>query len=199
MEIENVVEEMRLAINKRDIEKLTRYVDVKKFLDEGYEEVTDELAKNCDKFHELYPHDLFFKFGANVLRFYNTKFRSIHLGLVTRVMEAYFDKNLTLPKSFSAAPIDFCAVELSKMLRALTSNVKKITVENSRAVAEIEISGNNSYYGRIWGKLNFKFEFAKVGEIWQLQRILNVRELVAPVLDMAERFWPAEWDFGIKI
>lgn len=199
MKIENVIEEMRTTINERDLEKLTRYVDVKKFLDEGYDEVTDELAKNCAKFHELYPHDLFFKFGAGVLRFYNSKFRGVHLGFVMRVMNAYFDKNLEPPKSFTAAPIDFCAVELSKLLKTLTSNVKKITVEKNRAVAEVEIFGDNSYYGKIWGKLNFQFEFVEVGEIWQLKKIVNLRELVAPVLDMAERFWPREWDLGIKI
>ena len=42
----NTLEEMRTAINTRDLKTLTKYVDVKKFLDEGYEEVTDELAKN---------------------------------------------------------------------------------------------------------------------------------------------------------
>ena len=199
MEFENVIEEMRLAINERNLEKLTRYVDVKKFLDEGYEEVTDELAKNCDKFHKLYPHDLFFKFGSRALRFYNSRFRGVHLGFVTRVMNAYFNKNLVPPKSFTSAPIDYCAFELSKMLKALTCNVKNISEEKSRAVAEVEIFGNNSYYGKIWGNLNFQFEFIEVNGIWQLKQILNVRELVAPVLDMAERFWPKEWDLGIKL
>lgn len=199
MEIEKVIEEMRQAINGRDYATLTKYVDVEKFLDEGYDEVTDELAKNCAKFHELYPHDLFFKFGAGVLRFYNSKFRGVHLGFVTRVMKAYFAGNSTPPKSFSSAPIEFCAVELAKMLQALTSDVQKITVEKSRAVAEVEIFGDNSNYGKIWGRLKFQFEFEEVGESWQLRRILNVRELVAPVLDMAERFWPREWDLGIKL
>lgn len=199
MEIENVIEEMRTAINQRDFDALSKYVDVKKFLDDGYDDVTDELALNCDKFHELYPRDLFFKFGARALRFYNSKFRSVHLGFIVRVIKAYFDKNLVPPKSFTAAPIDYCAVELSKMLKSLNCNVKNFSVENSRAVAEVEIFGDNSYYGKIWGSLNFKFEFIKAGEIWQLKQILNVRELVAPVLDMAERFWPAEWDLGIRI
>lgn len=199
MEIENVLDEMRTAINERNFEMLTKYVDVKKFLNEGYDEVTDELAKNCDKFHKLYPQDLFFKFGSRALRFYNSKFRSVHLGFVTRVMTAYFNKNLVPPKNFTAAPFDYCAVELAKMLKSLTSNVKEINVENSRAVAEVEIFGDNSYYGKVWGNLNFQFEFVEVGENWQLKRIVNVRELVAPVLDMAERFWPKEWDLGIKL
>ena len=194
----NIIEEMRTAINERDISTLTKYIDVKKFLVEGYEEVTDELAKNCDKFHKLYPHDLFFKFGPGILRFYNSRFKSVHLGFIVRVMNSYFDKNLVPPKSFTSAPIDYCAVELSKMLKALTCNVKNISAEKSRAVAEVEIFGDNSYYGKIWGSLNFQFEFVKVNKKWQLKQILNVRELVAPVLDMAEKFWPKEWDLGIR-
>lgn len=194
------LEKMRTAINERDYEKLIQHVDVKKFLDEGYDEATDELANRCAEFHELYPHDLFFKFGSRILRFYNDKFRGVHLGFVTRVMNAYFDKNLTPPKNFAANPINFSAVELSKLLRALSSEIKKFHVENDRAVAEIKISGDNSFYGKIFGALDFKFEFVENSAgVWKLKRIVNLRELVPPVLDMAERFWPSDWDLGIKL
>ena len=199
MEIATVIEELRAAINARELEKLTRHVDVKTFLDEGYDEATDELANRCAEFHKLYPHDLFFKFGARILRLYNSRFRSVHLSFITRVMNAYFDKNLMPPKSFSSAPIDFCAVELSKMLKSLNADIKKITVEDNRAVADVKISGDNSVYGKIWGVLDFKFEFVEVAGDWQLKRIVNLRELVPPVLDMAERFWPSSWDLGIRI
>ena len=195
----STLEKMRAAINNRDLGNLTAHVDVDKFLNEGYDEVIDELAKNCAKFHELYPHDLLFKFGATALRFYNEKFRGIHLGFVKRVMNAYFDKNLTAPKSFISNPINFCAVELGKLLKALHCEIKRVNVEDNRAVADVDIFGDNSSYGKMWGKLNFKFEFVEVGDSWQLQRILNVRELVPPVLDMAETFWPSEWDLGIKL
>ena len=195
----STLEKMRAAINNRDLENLTAHVDVDKFLNEGYDEVIDELAKNCAKFHELYPHDLLFKFGATALRFYNEKFRGVHLGFVKRVMNAYFDKNLTAPKSFISNPINFCGIELGKLLKALHCEIKGVNINESRAVADVDIFGDNSSYGKMWGKLNFKFEFVEVGGIWQLQKILNVRELVPPVLDMAETFWPSEWDLGIKI
>ena len=176
------LEKMRTAINEKNLADLTAHVDVDEFLNEGYDEVIDELAKNCDKFHKMYPHDLLFKFGSTALRFYNEKFRGVHLGFVKRTMNAYFDKNLTPPKSFITNPINFCGV-----------------VDNSRAVAEVDIFGDNSSYGRMWGNLHFVFEFVEVGGVWKLKKILNVRELVAPVLDMAETFWPHEWDLGIKL
>ena len=193
------LEKMRTAINEKNVENLTAHVDVDKFLNEGYDEVIDELAINCAKFHKLYPHDLLFKFGATALRFYNEKFRKIHLGFVKKTMDAYFDKNLVAPKSFITNPINFCGVELGKLLKALSCEIKKVSIENSRAVADVDIFGDNSSYGKMWGTLNFKFEFVNVNGTWQLKRILNVRELVPPVLDMAERFWPHEWDLGIKL
>ena len=192
------LEKMRAAINEKNLADLTAHVDVDKFLNEGYDEVIDELAIHCEEFNKLYPRDLLFKFGSKALRFYNERFRGVHLGFVKRTMAAYFDKNLVPPKSFTSHPIDFCGVELGKLLKALHCEIKKISVENTRAVADVKIFGDNSSYGKMWGSLDFQFEFIEVNGTWQLKKILNVRELVAPVLDMAERFWPSEWDLGIK-
>ena len=193
------LEEMRAGIDTRDFEKLARHVDVEKFLDEGYEEVTDELAKHCAEFHELYPKDLLFKFGSGILRLYNAKFKRVHLAFVTRTLNAYFDKNLTAPKSFVSSPINFCAVELSKLLAALSSETKKIAFDENRATVDVTISGDKSEYGRMWGALDFKFAFEEVDGVWTLKKILNLRELVPPVLEMAETYWPSEWDLGIKL
>ncbi len=193
------LEEMRAAINAREYDNLARHVDVEEFLSAGYEEVTDELARHCAEFHELYPKDLLFKFGSGILRLYLSKFKGVHLAFVTRTMNAYFDKNLAPPKSFASNPINFCAVELSKLLRALSSETKKIAFEENRAVVDVEISGDKSEYGRMWGALEFKFEFEELNGVWKLKRIVNLRELVPPVLAMAETYWPAAWDLGIKL
>ena len=47
--------------------------------------------------------------------------------------------------------------------------------------------------------LNFVLEFDRRGEEWRLNKIKNVEELVPPILDIAERYWPASWDLGIKL
>ena len=195
----NAFDEMRNGIKEKILENLTLHVDVDKFLNEGYDEVIDELAINCEKFHKMYPHDLLFKFGSTALRFYNEKFRKIHLGFVKKTFYAYFDKNLTPPKRFISNPINFCAVELEKLLKSLSCEIKKISVENTKIIAEVEIFGDNSSYGKMLGDLEFKFEFIKVGGKWKLNKILNIRELVPPVLEMAETYWPNEWDLGIKL
>lgn len=192
----NVIEKIRLAIVEKDFESFSENVDTEKFLSEGYGEVVSILAKNCSEFHKLYPHDLLFQFGATALKLYMNKFKGVHIGFVKRVIFAYFDKNLTAPKNFLSAPIDFSAVELRKFLAALSCDIKKI----SDNVAEVEIFGDNSYYGKIFGRLNFKFEFVKNSAgVYQLKGVKNIPELVPPILDMAEKFWPSAWDLGIKL
>lgn len=198
--MKDTIEKIRAAIGEKDFESFSAHVDTEKFLSDGYGEVVEELAKNCDKFNKLYPHDLLFKFGATVLKIYMNKFKGVHIGFVRRVVFAYFDKNLTPPKNFLAAPIDFSAVELEKFLRALSFEVKNISATNENALAEIEIFGDNSHYGKIFGRMNFKFEFVKNSAgVWNLQSVKNISELVPPILDIAERFWPSEWDLGIKL
>lgn len=189
--MEKIIEKIRLAIVEKNFESFSENVDTEKFLNDGYPEVVEELAKNCSKFHELYPHDLLFKFGSIPLKIYMTKFKSVHLGFVRRVISAYFDKNLTPPKNFLSAPIDFSAVELEKFLKALSFDIKNI----SGNIAEIKILGNNSYYGKVFGSMSFKF----VIENNKIVGVKNIPELVPPILDIAEKFWPSAWDLGIKL
>lgn len=198
--MKKIIEKIRLAIKEKNLESFSEHIDTEKFLNDGYGEVVEELAKNCSKFNKLYPKDLLFKFGSTALKIYMKKFKGVHVGFVRRVVFAYFDKNLTPPKNFLSAPIDFSAVELEKFLRALSFEIKKISEENNKTLAEIEIFGDNSYYGKIFGKMNFKFEFEKNSAgIWILKGVKNIPELVPPILDICERFWPSEWDLGIKL
>lgn len=198
--LEDTLEKIRKAINEKNFENFSEHVDTEKFLNDGYEEVVEELAKNCGKFNKLYPKDLLFKFGSTVLKIYMKKFKNVHVGFVKKVVFAYFDKNLIPPKNFLSAPTDFSAVELEKFLRALSCEIKKISVENNKTLAETEIFGDNSYYGKIFGRMNFKFEFEKdSAEIWKLKGVKNIPELVPPILEICEKFWPSEWDLGIKL
>lgn len=196
----DTLEKIRAAINERNFENFSAHVDTEKFLNGGYGEVVAELAKNCAEFKKLYPHDLLFKFGSTALKIYMTKFKGIHLGFVQKVVATYFDTNLTQPKNFLSAPIDFSACELRKFLSALASEIKNISVDENKALAEIEIFGDNSDYGRIFGRLNFKFDFAKNSAgTWELLGVKNIPELVPPILHMCEIFWPSAWDLGIKL
>ena len=198
--MKKIIEKIRLAIVEKNFESFSEHIDTEKFLNDGYGEVVEELAKNCKEFHKLYPKDLLFKFGSTVLKIYMKKFKGVHVGFVKKVVFAYFDKNLTPPKNFLSAPIDFSAVELEKFLRALSFEIKNISEENNKILAETEIFGDNSYYGKTFGRMNFKFEFEKNSAgVWKLNGVKNIPELVPPILEICEKFWPSEWDLGIKL
>ncbi len=193
------LKEILSAISVRDGEKFFARVDLKKIMDIGYDEATDVLAENCAKFHALYPKDLFFKFGSRILRLYNEKFRGVHLGLISKVIAAYFDGSFAEAKSFSSTPIKFLAAELVKLLAAVRADFGEEKILGDKATLAVKMVGDGSSYGRMIDTLNFVLEFDKSGDSWRLCKIKNVEELVPPILDIAERYWPSAWDLGIKL
>lgn len=186
------------AINNRD-KKFFERVDLQTLMDVAYDEATDVLAKNCSKFHELYPKDLFFKFGSRILRIYNEKFRGVHLGLINKVIAAYFDGSFKDAKTFSATPVKFLAAELVKLLAAVRAEFGEEKISGDKAFLAVKMVGDGSSYGHMIDTLNFVLEFDKNGDEWRLLKIKNVEELVPPILDIAETYWPASWDLGIKL
>lgn len=193
------LQEILSAINARDAETFHARVDLKTFMDIGYDEVTDFLADNCAKFHALYPKDLFFKFGSTILRLYNDKFRGVHLGLINKVIAAYFDGSFKDAQSFAATPIKFLAAELDCLLKAVRADFGEEKISGDKATLAVKMIGDDSSYGRMIGTLNFVLEFNKSGDDWRLYKIKNVEELVPPILDVAETYWPSSWDLGIKL
>ena len=187
------------AINARDEKNFSEHVDLKALMDIGYDEATDVLADNCAKFHKLYPHDLFFKFGSRILRLYNDKFRGVHLGLIKKVIASYFDGSFKDAQSFSKTPIKFLAAELNTLLKAVRADFGEENILGDKAFLNVKMVGDASSYGRMIDTLNFVLEFDKRGDEWRLYKIKNVEELVPPILDIAETYWPASWDLGIKL
>ena len=187
------------AIDARDEETFRARVDLQSLMDIGYDEATDVFADNCAKFHELYPKDLFFKFGARILRLYNDKFRGVHLGLISKVIAAYFDGSFRDAKSFSSTPIKFLAAELVKLLASVRAEIGEEKIFGDTATLNAKMIGDGSSYGKMIGELNFLLEFGRRGDDWKIRKIKNIDELVPPILDIAERYWPASWDLGIKL
>lgn len=187
------------AISTRDAETFSAYVDLKTLMDIGYDEATEVLADNCSKFHKLYPHDLFFKFGSRILRIYNDKFRGVHLGLINKVIAAYFDGSFKDAQSFSKTPIKFLANELNNLLKAVRADYGEENISGDKATLAVKMVGDASSYGRMIDTLNFVLEFDRRGDEWRLHKIKNVEELVPPILDIAETYWPASWDLGINL
>ena len=191
------LEEIRRAIAERDYANFRRRVELADVLDAAYDETTEELAQNCEKFHELYPHDLFFQFGEQNIRDYNREYRAVHLGFLERFITAYFDGNLKMPRNFEEDPVNCAAYAFHKIHKMMRTTVRDMQENDGQAVATVEISGN-LIYRKIIGRLTFRFGFSKDETgFWHLTRVANIPELTSPILDVAETFWPKSWDLGI--
>lgn len=199
MTLTDELKKILAAINSRDEKTFAEHVDLKSLMDVGYDEATDFLANNCAKFHELYPKDLFFKFGSRILRLYQDKFRGVHLGLIKKIITAYFDGSFKDAKTFSETPIKFLAAELDRLLKAVHAEYGEENISGDKATLAVKMIGDSSSYGRMIDTLNFVLEFDRRGDEWRLLKIKNVEELVPPILDIAETYWPASWDLGIKL
>ena len=187
------IEELIAAVNNRNYSQLQSRVDLTEFINFGYDDAIEQLAVNCDAFHEKYPNDLLFQFGAQALRDYNAKYRLIHVGVIFAVINAYFNSEPTLPKDFSADPINFVAYHFKKLIAELNSEIVDENVEGDRARVTVECRAESI------GRLTFKLGLRLIDGRWQLIKIENAEELVEPIVDIGERFWPREWDRGMKI
>ncbi len=194
---EIALKEIREAIAERDYEKFSSRVELSHFINRAYDEATEELAKNCEEFHELYPHDLYFQFGSQNIRNYNEEFRETHLGFLDQFIAAYF-KNLKEPKKFEANPVSFAAGAFRKLHKAARSEIRETEVRDREATVLVRITGG-FLYRRVIGTMDFRFAFRQdeAGQ-WRLTEVKNVDELTPPILDVAETFWPKSWDLGIS-
>ena len=123
----------------------------------------------------------------------------MHLGLISKIIDAYFDGSYKYAKNFSSTPINFLAAELNNLLAAVHADFGEEKISGDKATLAVKMVGDDSSYGKMIGVLNFVLEFRRRDDEWKIFKIKNVEELVPPILDIAERYWPASWDLGIKI
>ncbi len=192
-------EEICRAVAEKNYSNFSARLDFMKILNAGYDEVVEELAIHHDEFHEKYPQDLLFQFGAQNVRDYNAKYRIVHIGAILVTATTFFGGNVIRPEKFEDNPIKFAAAETEKFLSAVKSEIKDCKLTGNHATLTVEMTGDNSYYGKLAGRLNFELGFFKNDSgYWRLEKVENIPELVPQVLDFAETVWPHAWDLGIK-
>lgn len=186
---ESALNDIKIALETRDKEKISRRVDFDEFFSTTYDVVTDNLAQNHDFYQKKYPDDPYFQHNAGFLTNYNAEHKNLHLNFLRDVLDAYFDK-IPAPNAPEDNPTAYVANEFEFLRRATDISIKKTVVIDDSAMIEAEISGDDSLRGNFFGKMTFNLEFRRDNEnFWHFVGIKNLNELMPALVDRAEVVW----------
>ena len=189
---EYALEQAAKAVREKDEGLLVEYVDVEGLFAAAYDEGSEELAKEVEHLHAMYPEDFFFWHDTAFMRDYTKQHRGYALKLLQGIRQAYFTE--TPPAaSIEENPATWLAGEVLKFRRESEGECTNIREEGTKAYASILIHGKDSDYGKLADKLLFELELEKQPDgKWKIRRISNVKELVYPVTESAEKYWPMQ-------
>ncbi len=179
---EDALKDIQLAIANQDRQLLESRVDSKKFLNDLYSNVTNEIADNIDKFHASYPDDPYFWNTPQFIRKYNEDHRLFYMSFVDASVNAYFDKETKADNFLNIFAIQ-CAKEFKNICAAINTKSDAAIITGNYATINFRVTGDDTPYGQFIGDLNFKFAFEK-GED------KNLNELMPALVDKAELVWP---------
>ena len=187
---EEALKDIQTAIANQDRQLIESRVDVDKFLNGLYSDVTEELADHVADFHSRYPEDPYFWNTPQFIRKYNEDHRGFYMSFVNASVDAYFNPELQ-PDNFLNIFAIQCAKEYKNLCAAMNTKVSKATIEGDHATIDFELTGDETPYGEFLGNLKFKFGFDKDNEgRWHLNKIENLGEMMPALVDKAELIWP---------
>jgi len=180
------------AIREKDDGLLVQYVDVEGLFAAAYDEGAEELAKEVENLHAMYPEDFFFWHDTAFMRDYAKKHRGYALKLLQGIRQAYFT-GAAPAASIEENPATWLAGETEKFQRESEGECQEIREAGNKAYARILIHGKDSDYGKLADQLLFELELEKQPDgRWKILRVSNVKELVYPVTESAEKYWPMQ-------
>ena len=186
---ENALEEIKIGLEERNLEKISSRADLDEFFSETYDATTLELAKNYDVYKEKYPDDPYFQHSAEFLTEYNGEHKNLHLKFLNGVKESYFAK-IPEPETPEENPAAYVANEFEKIRQASNITIKEVNTDKNSATITLFVEGDDSLRGRLIGQMNFELGFRKDTENrWHLDEIKNLDELTPVLVDKAEIIW----------
>lgn len=187
---EDALRDIQTAIANQDRILMETRVNVDKFLDNLYSEITVELADNVETFHNAYPNDPYFWNTPQFIRKYNEDKRNFYMSFVKTMVQAYFDKNLK-PNTFINIFSMQCASEFKNICAAMDTKSSEAKIQGDHALIDFEINGDDTPYGKFVGQLHFRFGFERdENKRWHLIKIENLNEIMPHLVDRAEIVWP---------
>ena len=186
---EIALDEIKIALETRDVKKLSERVNLDEFFSATYDVVTAELAKNYDVYKTKYPDDPYFQHDAAFITNYNAEHKNLHLKFLRDVVDAYFAK-IPAPENPQDNPAAYVANEFELTRRAVDVTVKKILVDENFATVILDVTGDNSLRGQFVGRLTFELSFSRDEKnFWHIDAIKNLDALTPTLVDRAEVVW----------
>jgi len=186
---EYALEQLGVALAKRDGEAVQRYVDIDSVVTQAYDESTTLLADNIAALHAAYPQDWFFRHDTAFMRDYIAQRRDDDLVFIKRCLDFYGDENMT-PISRSDGQAHWLADETVKFRDNYTCELKGVQVTGQTAKATLVFTGKDTDYGHLVPQLTavVELEQQKDGH-WQIKRFANVPEMFNPLVKGIEDYW----------
>ncbi|MBR3456658.1 MAG: hypothetical protein IKH16_00645 [Selenomonadaceae bacterium] len=180
------------AVREKDESLLVQYVDVENLFEAAYDEGAEELAKEVENLHAMYPEDFFFWHDTAFMRQYAKDHRVYAMRLLQGIRQAYFTE--TPPAaSIEENPATWLGGETEKFRENVEGECTGIREEGNKAYASILVHGKDTDYGRLADNLLFELEMGKGADgRWKILRVSNVKDLVYPVTESAEKYWPMQ-------
>ena len=178
---EDALRDIQTAISKQDRQLIDSRVDVDKFLDNLYSDITVQIADNVKELHNRYPDDPYFWNTPEFIRKYNEEKRGFYMS---------FDPEMK-PDDFVKLFAIQCAKEFKNICAAMETKTNSAKIQDNHASIDFEVNGDSTPYGQFIGNLTFRFGFEKdKNGRWHLVSIENLDEIIFPIVDKAELVWP---------
>ena len=186
---EYALEKIIQAVNDKDEATLARYVDTDALATATYDEGTAILARDIEKLHALYPADWFFRHDTAFMTNYIAERRTDDLALISRTLDFYFH-----PSETPVTRVDGNAHWLANETRAFedhyTAKLAGLEERGTTAIATIDITGDDSDYGRLVPTLTVQAELTQQPDgHYMLTRITNGEDIFYPIVKGIEDYW----------
>lgn len=183
------IEQIAAAIQAKDEETLARYVDLDGLSAATYDEGTAILARDIEKLHALYPADWFFRHDTAFMQSYIAARREGDLALIRHTLTFYFHPDET-PVARADGDAHWLANEARAFEDHYTAKLTDIKQNDGSAIATIELTGDESDYGKLVPALTLQVELTEQADgHYQLTRILNGEDIFYPIVQGIEDYW----------
>ncbi len=186
---ETALNEIKIALNERDLTKLSKRVDVDKFFSVTYDDATKEIAEHYSEYKLKYPEDPYFQHDIGFIEKYNAKNKAEHLWFAEKVKYAYLARAADPNQPQENLPA-YVANELEEIFKAAEVTIRGTRIEGNEAILILDIQDETSNHKSIVGEMTFKLRFIR-GEnnLWHFEKIDNMDELMPTFVDKAEILW----------